>query len=144
MLFNRRYVAPAALWLSLLIPPPRFGAGAAFLFKPEKGGHSPPATAADGDAIVFDANIALTSDLPSVSTSVFIDGAGHALSGNDQFRGLIVVQRIAFRQGFPPPVDVSIQNLTIANTVALGGNGGAGLQGGVEEPGSAARFSWVI
>jgi fibronectin-binding autotransporter adhesin len=83
-------------------------------------------SAAAGDSIVLGASITLTTgDLPSISTSVTIDGAGHALSGNNQFRGLLVT---AFGSADPP--DVSIRNLAITNTVAIGGNGGSGSAGG--------------
>ena len=79
--------------------------------------------------IVLGADITLTTgDLPSVSRSMTIDGGGHALSGNDQYRGLMVVQL----QGGAATVAVAvaIQNLTITNTVATGGNGGSGNAGG--------------
>ena len=85
-------------------------------------------SAAPGDTIVLDSNITLTSDLPSVATSLTLDGGGHTLSGNNQFRGLLVAAYSA--AAGPTPIDVSIQNLTIANTVARGGDGGSGAQGG--------------
>lgn len=85
-------------------------------------------TAIAGDTIVFDANVTLTAgDLPSVNTSVTIDGAGHVLSGNAQFRGLFVA---GFAAAAPSTIDVTIQNLTITDAVARGGSGGAGAAGG--------------
>ncbi|HEX4347005.1 MAG TPA: autotransporter-associated beta strand repeat-containing protein, partial [Vicinamibacterales bacterium] len=85
------------------------------------------AAAGVGDTIVFDASITLASELPNLGvTGLTIDGNGHTLSGNNQYRGLIV--------GIPDfsasPVAVTIQNLTIANAVAQGGAGGSGAVGG--------------
>jgi autotransporter-associated beta strand protein len=83
--------------------------------------------AVGGDSIVLTANITLTGDLPPVGASVVINGQGNTLSGNNQFRGLTVAGYFNFS---PNPIDVTIQNLTIANTLATGGNGGAGSAGG--------------
>ncbi len=80
--------------------------------------------------ILFGNNITLTADLPSVQASgVIIDGGGFTLSGNNQYRGLVVA---AFSPGTGAlvPVTVTIQNLNIQNTVATGGAGGAGVAGG--------------
>src|SRR5829696_3870977 len=67
--------------------------------------------------IVLGADITLTTgDLPSVSRAMTIDGGGHALSGNDQYRGLMVA---ALGGGAAPlAVAVTIQNLAITNTLA--------------------------
>jgi autotransporter-associated beta strand protein len=96
-------------------------------------------SAEPGETIVFGANITLTTgDLPSIATSVTIDGAGYSLSGNDQFRGLIVA---AFGSGSGLiPVTVSIENLVIANTIAVGGTGGSGTAGG----GGGAGFGGAL
>jgi autotransporter-associated beta strand protein len=84
-----------------------------------------------GDTIVFDADIAITTgDLPSVATTLVIDGAGHTLSGSNQFRGLIVAGYSGGSGPTPVPIDVSIQDLAITNAVATGGDGGTGLAGG--------------
>src|SRR5690606_10002559 len=84
------------------------------------------ATAAPGDTIALQSNVTLTSDLPMVTTGVTIDGGGFTLSGADAHRGLVIVQTTES----PDALDVTIQNLTIANTVAAGGQGGSGGAGG--------------
>ena len=81
-----------------------------------------------GDTILFVSDVTLTADLPSVSTSITIDGNGHLLSGNNQVRGLFVYP--SGGATFPSPISVTIQNLTIANAVASGGDGGSGALGG--------------
>ncbi len=79
-------------------------------------------------SIVFTDNITLTADLPSISKDLTIDGNGKFLSGNNQFRGLFV---LAGEGGDVPLfIGVTIQNLTIQNTVATGGAGGSGQGGG--------------
>jgi autotransporter-associated beta strand protein len=81
-----------------------------------------------GDTIVFDANITLAGDLPTVSyDGVTIDGNGFTLSGGGQYRGLFVG---APAGGVLDPVAVTIRNLTIRDTLARGGDGGAGDTGG--------------
>ena len=65
-------------------------------------------SAVSGDQIIFDANITLTSDLSSIQADVTIDGAGHTLSGNNQFRGLFITTTTDL-----VPVNVAIANLTI-------------------------------
>ena len=78
-------------------------------------------------SIVFDNSITLSAgDLPVVNTNIVIDGNGFALSGNNQFRGLVV----GFEAGAGLPVNVTIQNLTIQNTTAIGGAGGSGVAAG--------------
>ena len=84
------------------------------------------ANAAPGDTIVLGADISLTADLPAIAADLRFDGAGHTLSGNNQFRGLVVGNLSAG----PVPVNVTIQNVSIVNTVAHGGDGGPGAQGG--------------
>jgi autotransporter-associated beta strand protein len=81
----------------------------------------------DGDTIVFDGDVTLTSDLPAIQWSVTIDGNGHALSGGGQHRGLFIG---APSDGAFQAIDVSVANLTIRDTVAQGGDGGAGDTGG--------------
>ena len=68
--------------------------------------------------------IALASDLPQVASNVTISGNGATISGSNQYRGLTVA---AFYATTPVAVDVTIENLTIANARA---QGGAGAQGG--------------
>jgi autotransporter-associated beta strand protein len=69
--------------------------------------------------ITFTANITLTADLPHIANNVTIDGGNFTLSGNNSHRGLVVESGI-----------VAINNLTIANAKAQGGNGGSGSDGG--------------
>lgn len=89
------------------------------------------ASATAGDSIVLTADVTLTTgELPSISTDITIDGGGHTLSGNDQFRGLLVAAFGGASAPGPVAVNVTIQNLTIANTLALGGTGGTGAAGG--------------
>jgi len=81
--------------------------------------------AANGDTITFTSNITLASSLPAVSTSVTIVGGGFTLDGASQY------------SAFNIQSTVGIQNLTIQNTLALGGNGGNGADtaGGAGNPG---------
>ena len=74
-------------------------------------------SAASGDTITFKADITLSSDLPQIQRNLTINGGNFTLSGNSQFRGLLVQSGA-----------VAINDLTIANAKAQGGNGG---QGGV-------------
>src|SRR5688572_8991637 len=84
---------------------------------------------APGDTIRFTQNITLASDLPSVNKAITIDGGGFTLSGNDQFRGLMIA---AFETEVNNPVaiNVAVQDLTITDTKAQGGAGGQGGDGG--------------
>ena len=84
--------------------------------------------ASSGDTIRLTANITLTADLPAVQTDLTIDGSGHTLSGNGQYRGLIIGDLSVVAA--PLPVSVSILNLTLANTVASGGAGASSFDGG--------------
>src|SRR5215218_6606374 len=59
-----------------------------------------------GDTVTLGANITLTGDLPSISTSMVFDGGGFTLSGNNQYRGLVVV---AVSGGSPSFFEVTIQ-----------------------------------
>lgn len=73
--------------------------------------------------IVLTANIALTQDLPALqgTATVLRSSTGNAFSinGSGQFRGLFVYSGSA-----------TVQDLTITNAVAKGGNGGNGQSGG--------------
>jgi hypothetical protein len=72
--------------------------------------------------------ITLTSgDLPLVQNNATIMGNGATLSGNNQFRGLFIG---AFSGSTQVPVTVAIQDLTIQNAKAQGGNGGDIAGGG--------------
>src|SRR4029079_1530568 len=82
--------------------------------------------AAPGDRIVFGANITLTADLPVIATDITLDGDGHTLSGNNQFRGLTVGNQ----SDGALSIAVTIQNISIADAVARGGSGGSGSAGG--------------
>ncbi len=69
------------------------------------------------------AQIGLNSDLPAINlaagNTLIINGGGATLRGDGNERGLFVYAGT-----------VEIANLTITNTVALGGNGGNGWEGG--------------
>ncbi|UYN93529.1 MAG: autotransporter domain-containing protein [Enhydrobacter sp.] len=84
-------------------------------------------SAASGDRIVFTGNITLTADLPIVQTNVTIVGNNNTLSGNNQFRGLLIG---AFTGSTQTAVSVTVQDLTIANARAQGGSGSTGGGGG--------------
>src|SRR5262245_24251536 len=75
-----------------------------------------------GSTIAFGNTITLSADLPSVTHNVMIDGNGFALNGANQYRGLIVG---AIGSGSDSTLDVTIRNLTIQNTTAVGGAGGS-------------------
>lgn len=69
--------------------------------------------AQNGDTITFTADITLSANLGQVQRNVTIDGNNHTLSGSNRYRGLYVASG-----------NVSIIDLTIANTLAQGGKGG--------------------
>ena len=72
--------------------------------------------------------ITLTSgDLPIIQNNATIVGNNNTLSGGGTFRGLFVG---AFSGSTQVPVTVAVQDLTIANTRALGGTGGQRGGGG--------------
>jgi autotransporter-associated beta strand protein len=81
-----------------------------------------------GDTIQFTANITLTAELPGIWTDLTIDGGGFTLSGANAYRGLVIGEVSDFPEG--QTVSVTIQNMTIANTVASGGTGEPGGEGG--------------
>ena len=83
-------------------------------------------SAAPGDTIVLAADITLSADLPAIAADLRFDGGGHTISGDNQFRGFVVGD---LSDG-PLSVSVSIENVSIVNTVAQGGDGGTGVQGG--------------
>ena len=87
-------------------------------------------SAVNGDTIKFASNIKLTQDLPNVGTNVTIDGGGFSLSGDTKYRGLLVARFTGAESYSVAAVSVTIQNLTIRDTVATGGNGGTGGAGG--------------
>ncbi|WP_280153067.1 autotransporter-associated beta strand repeat-containing protein [Piscinibacter sp. XHJ-5] len=78
--------------------------------------------AAAGDTIRFQQDITVTAagggDLPAVVVSLTIDGNGRRLSGNGENRGLFVHAGA-----------VAVNDLTIANTLAKGGDSSAGGAG---------------
>src|SRR5262245_43503572 len=114
-------ILAAALFL-----PKAAGAQTTFHVGSEAALRTAIASAGTNDLTVLDTNVTLTRDLPSVVSDITIDGDGHTLSGNGQFRGL-VIGRVG--EGFEP-VSVTVIALTIADTVARGGNGGSGHNGG--------------
>ncbi len=82
--------------------------------------------------ITLKADITLTEELPAVFNSmagdnvaITIDGGGKILNGDGIVRGLILdANRDASTD------TITVQNLTLKNCVATGGDGGAGLSGG--------------
>src|SRR5438128_2677509 len=83
--------------------------------------------ARSGDTILFSHSITLSGNLAGVSTDgLTIDGGGFTLSGANQYRGLA----IGSFDGMGNPVNLTLQNITIANTLAAGGAGGSGAAGG--------------
>ncbi|MER2534307.1 MAG: pectate lyase-like adhesive domain-containing protein, partial [Rhizobiaceae bacterium] len=78
----------------------------------------------DATTITFTGDIVVTQggggDLPAVQGNVTIDGGGHSLSGDGANRGLFVYG----------DSNVRIQDLTIKDTAATGGAGGARAGGG--------------
>jgi autotransporter-associated beta strand protein len=78
--------------------------------------------AANDDTITFRSDITLTSNLPAVSKSVTIQGAGWRLSGDNLYRGFIVGDPV--NPSIKPAV--TINNLTIVDALAKGGDGGDG------------------
>ncbi|MGE5243047.1 MAG: autotransporter-associated beta strand repeat-containing protein [Betaproteobacteria bacterium] len=120
----------AAASAALLVLPAVAAAQTTFHVSTEAALQSAILRASNGDSIVFDANITLTAgDLPTVQHNITINGNGHTLSGNNQFRGLFVGAFSAAAGTFAP-VNVTIANLTIANARATGGAGGNGNAGG--------------
>ena len=80
-------------------------------------------SAGNGDTITFTANIILGSNLPTVTKNVTFNGSNFTLSGDNQYRGLFVNSGT-----------VAINDLTITNANAQGGNGGtAGGAGNVPQ-----------
>jgi hypothetical protein len=75
--------------------------------------------------IQFGQNITLSADLPIIYGAATIDGEGFTLSGAGSYRGFLL-----YDANQPTAVDVTIQNLTFADTVAQGGVGGQGAGGG--------------
>jgi outer membrane autotransporter protein len=78
--------------------------------------------ASNGDTIIFTSNIVLSADLPNISKSITINGAGFSLDGANRYRGLILGDEDK-TTNFPT---IAINNLNIANTFAKGGDGAPG------------------
>jgi hypothetical protein len=83
----------------------------------------------DGDTITFGADITLAGDLPVVQKSITIDGNSHALDGASTYRGFFFAAWMPGTAAFLP-VTAMVQNLTIRNCKAKGGNGTGGGGGG--------------
>lgn len=115
---------------------------------------SQAATLPSTTTIEFANGIELTSDLPFVNGPVVIDGQGFSLtsqengSGVPEFRGLLLYNStseaadcgdskgpglcgtVPGQNTSGPPIAMTVENLTIADTAARGGNGGDGAGGG--------------
>ena len=121
-----RLSAPLLLTLAFFAAPPLFAQPATHVVATETDLRQALATAAPEDTIVFAADITLTGDLPIIDSDLTIQGGGFTLSGDNQYRGLMIIQGPE-----PALVTVTIANLTIADTTAAGGTGGDGsLPGG--------------
>ena len=70
-------------------------------------------SAVAGDTITFTQSFTLQANLPQINKNLTINGAGFTLDGNSQYRAFGVTSGA-----------VAINNLTITNTVAHGGNAG--------------------
>jgi autotransporter-associated beta strand protein len=70
------------------------------------------------EAINLRASITLTAALPTIDMSLTINGNGHTLDGASQFRGLVIGS------------EVKINQLTMVNMTARGGDGGSGAGAG--------------
>ena len=124
----RRLISRAVL-VAVVCGAPAIVGAATLTVSDEAGLRAALASATAGDVIVLAADVTLTANLPTVGTSVTIDGDGHSLSGGDAYRGLVVAGFAGAGAG-TVPVSVTVQNLTIADTVAAGGAGGSGVAGG--------------
>ncbi|MBE0622789.1 MAG: hypothetical protein IH605_19530, partial [Burkholderiales bacterium] len=124
-----RSIAVACMTLLIVLALPARAAD--FLINNEadlRAALNPGTGAQNGDTITFNANVTLTADLPAVQNSVTIIGGSHTLSGNNTYRGLLVYSGT-----------IAIQDLSITNAVASGGNGGNGGNGGAGfTPGATA------
>lgn len=86
--------------------------------------------AVKGDVINFSGNVTLGANLPVLTVDATINGNGYSLSGAGKYRGLFVASG-----------SWAINNLTIRQTLALGGKGGdggrwGGANGGPYGPGA--------
>jgi outer membrane autotransporter protein len=97
--------------------------------------------AANGDTITFTSDITLGSSLPSITKNITILGNGKTLSGGNLNRGFVIGD--PFNASVKPTV--AINNLTIANTLAKGGDGAMGeLRGGGAGGGGAGLGSALL
>ena len=85
--------------------------------------------AGDGDKIIFTSDITLTAggggDLPAIQKNITIEGGGYSLIGGDPNLGVGPYRGLFVYSG-----TVTVQNITISNTLAQGGQGGGGRYGG--------------
>ncbi len=86
---------------------------------------TPPVT-----TIQFTQSITLTTDLPIIYKPVVVDGQGYALDGASHFRGLFFGVASFLQGGTSGGLPITVENLSINNAVAQGGNGAAGGGGG--------------
>ena len=96
--------------------------------------------AANGDTITFTSNITLGSNLPSITKNITIQGNGETLSGRNLYRGFIIGD--PFNSSVTPTV--AINNLTIDNTLAKGGDGAVGDIGGGGSGGGGAGLGGAL
>ena len=78
------------------------------------------ASGSDGDVIVLQNNIRLTTNLATIQRNLTVDGGGFILDGTSTFRGFFVSSG-----------SCTLQNITIQNVLAKGGDGQIGGGGGL-------------
>ena len=96
---------------------------------------------ANGDTILFTADITLLGDLPVVQKNITIDGQNHTLSGNNLYRGFFIA---AWTPGTATMIAVSVEikDLTIQNVQAQGGTAAAAAAAAAGAAEAAARAGW--
>ena len=96
-------------------------------------------SAANGDTIAFTSNITLGSNLPAVTKNITIQGNGKTLSGGNLYRGFVIGDPFN-----PSAPTVAINNLIIDNTLAKGGDGAFGSNGGGGSGGGGAGLGSAL
>ena len=88
-------------------------------------------TAGSGDDIIdLQTNIALTGTLPTITSTLTLNGNSFALDGDNRYRLLQISSQSSFTEaldyGLPQP-HVTLNNITITNGLAPTGENGAGI-----------------
>jgi autotransporter-associated beta strand protein len=119
---SRMVLATFVVAGALLIALPAHAAG--FLVSNEGQLRDAINNAGNGDTIALIANVTLSGNLPQIRRDITINGNNFTLSGNNQYRGLDVQSGA-----------VAINDLTIANTLVRGGDGGNGYVNRIDRNG---------